>query len=207
MNLTSAPTPPPPRPDGGIPRGFGPRLARMLFGLFGWRAVGRVPDEPRFIALGAPHTTNWDLALALFASAIWKMKMRWVGKDTLFKPPFGFVLRWLGGVPVVRGSRSGAVESLATLMHSEETFALCIAPEGTRGKVDHWKSGFYQVALAAKVPVVLGYVDYPNKTLGLGPAIHLTGDVEADMKRIADFYADKRGKFPENEGDIRLQLK
>lgn len=198
------PTAPPPRPDGGIPRGLGPTLARALFGLFGWKAVGRVPDEPRYIALGAPHTTNWDLALALFASAIWKMKMKWVGKDTLFKPPFGFVLRWLGGVPVVRGTRSGAVEALAELLHSKERFALCIAPEGTRKKVESWKSGFYQIALAANVPVVLGFCDYAHKTLGLGPAIYMTGDVEADMARIAEFYADKRGKYPENEGVVRL---
>lgn len=177
----------------------------MFFGLFGWRAVGRLPDEPRFIAIGAPHTTNWDLALALFASAIWKMRLRWVGKDSLFKPPFGFVLRWLGGIPVVRGSRSGSVEALAELMHSEDTFALCIAPEGTRGKVDHWKSGFYQVALAADVPVVLGFCDYERRLLGLGPAIRLTGNVEADMAGIAAFYADKRGKYPENEGVVRLQ--
>jgi 1-acyl-sn-glycerol-3-phosphate acyltransferase len=195
----------PARSDGGIPMGFGPRMARAIFGLFGWRAVGRVPDEPRFIALGAPHTSNWDLALALFASAIWKMKMKWVGKDTLFKPPFGFVLRWLGGIPVVRDSRSGAVEALSELMHSKERFALCIAPEGTRKKVEHWKSGFYQIAIAANVPVVLGFCDYAHKTLGLGPAIYMTGDVEADMKKIAEFYADKRGKFPENEGVIRLQ--
>jgi len=198
-------TPPPARPNGGVPKGFGPTLARAVFGLFGWKAVGRVPDDPRFIAIGAPHTSNWDLVLALFASAIWKMRLRWVGKDTLFKPPFGFLLRWLGGIPVVRGSRSGAVESLAELMHSESEFALCIAPEGTRGKVDHWKSGFYQVALAANVPVVLGFCDYANKTLGLGPAVYLTGDTTADMEKLAAFYADKRGKYPENEGAVRLK--
>lgn len=193
------------RDNGGIPRGIGPTLARALFGLFGWRAVGRVPDEPRFIALGAPHTSNWDLALALFASVIWNMRLRWVGKDSLFKPPFGFILRWLGGVSVVRGSRSGAVELLAELIRSRDRFALCIAPEGTRRRVEHWKSGFYQIALAADVPIVLGFCDYSRKTLGLGPAIRLTGDVDLDMARIAEFYADKRGKFPEKEGVIRLQ--
>jgi 1-acyl-sn-glycerol-3-phosphate acyltransferase len=133
------------------------------------------------------------------------MRLRWVGKDSLFEPPFGFVLKWLGGVPVARGIRSGAVVALVELIRSEEEFALCIAPEGTRRKVDHWKSGFYQIALAADVPIVLGFCDYSSRTLGLGPAIRLTGEVEADMARIAEFYADKRGKYPENEGVIRLQ--
>ena len=87
--------------------------------------------------------------MALLASMTWKMRMRCVGKDSLFKPPFGFFLRLVGGIPVVRGSRSGAVEALADLIRSQERFVLCIAPEGTRSKVESWKSGFYQIALAA----------------------------------------------------------
>ena len=114
-------------------------------------------------------------------------------------------MRWVGGIPVDRTSRAGLVQSLVDRMKEEREFALCIAPEGTRKYTDHWKSGFYRVALAADIPVILAFCTYDRKIVGLGPAVRLTGDVDADMAKIAAFYADKRGKHLANESLVRLR--
>lgn len=187
-----------------LPRSVWARFARWVLRAAGWRLEGRAPVDAHCIVIGAPHTTNWDLAIALLTAAGLGFRMRWLGKSTIFWPPLGYLLRALGGIPVDRSNRMGLVESLAKRMREESAFQLCIAPEGTRSYTNHWKSGFYRIALAAKVPVVLGYGDYQRKVVGIGPAVTITGDVDADMAKIAAFYADKRGLKPENEGVIRL---
>ncbi len=186
------------------PRTLGARIARFALGVAGWRLVGQAPSEPHCIVIGAPHTTNWDLAIALLTSSGLGFRMRWLGKSTIFWEPLGSFLRLVGGIPVDRSIRTGLVESLVKRMRAEPQFALCIAPEGTRSYTSHWKSGFYRIALAANVPVVLGFCDYAKKVVGLGPSIRLTGNVETDMGTIAAFYADKRGRNPQNQGIIRL---
>ena len=188
-----------------LPTSLGARLARWALGIAGWRLEGRAPAHPHCIIIGAPHTSNWDLALALLTGAGLGFRLRWLGKDSVFWEPLGSLLRWVGGIPVDRSSRTGLVQSLVARMKSEREFMLCIAPEGTRKYTDYWKSGFYRLALAAEVPVILGFDDYTKKIVGLGPAVHLTGDVETDMATIAAFYGDKRGRHPQNQGPVRLQ--
>lgn len=187
-----------------LPRARGARLARWALGIAGWTLEGRAPSVPHCIIIGAPHTTNWDLAIALLTGAGLGFRLRWLGKSSIFRGPVGTLLRWVGGIPVDRSIRSGLVQSLVDRMKSEPELMLCIAPEGTRKFTGHWKSGFYRIALAADIPVVLGYCSYDKKVVGLGPAIHLTGDVDADMKTISAFYADKRGRHPSKESEIRL---
>jgi 1-acyl-sn-glycerol-3-phosphate acyltransferase len=197
--MTTTPDLPP------LPKSLGARLARWALGSVGWRLEGRAPVHSHCIILGAPHTTNWDLALALLTGAGLGFRLRWLGKDSMFRGLAGTALRWVGGIPVDRSSRTGLVQSLVDRMKAEREFALCIAPEGTRKYTDHWKSGFYRVALAADIPVILGFCSYDRKIVGLGPAIRLTGDVETDMAKIAAFYADKRGKHLANESLVRLR--
>lgn len=189
---------------GPPPRSLGARLARWALGAVGWRLEGRKPSHPRCIIIGAPHTSNWDLAIALLTGVGLGFRLRWLGKDSVFWEPLGTMMRWVGGIPVDRSSRTGLVQSLVERIRSEEEFMLCIAPEGTRKHTGHWKSGFYRIALAADIPVVLGYCSYDRRVVGIGPAIRLTGDVDADMATIGAFYADKRGRHPADESTIRL---
>jgi hypothetical protein len=188
-----------------LPTSLGARLARWALGVAGWQLVGRAPSHPHCIILGAPHTSNWDLALALLTGAGLGFRLRWLGKSTVFWEPLGSLFRWVGGIPVDRSMRMGLVQSLVTRMKSEPEFMLCIAPEGTRKYTDYWKSGFYRVALAADIPVILGFCAWNRKVVGLGPSIRLTGDADADMATIAAFYADKRGRHPADESAIRLR--
>ncbi len=173
----------------------------------GWTIDDQVPDVPKFVAIGAPHTTNWDGIMMFVVTSALGIRMLWLGKHTLFRFPFGPLMRLSGGVPVNRATTKNAVEQVAAAFHSRERMALIIAPEGTRKKSSHWKTGFYYMALRAGVPIVLGYVDYPNKRVGLGATLYPTGDIEADFDKIRAFYAGKRGKYPENESVIAVPPK
>lgn len=130
---------------------------------------------------------------------------KWLGKHTLFKPPFGPIMRALGGIPVDRSNPAGLVDEIVRRIRANDRFFLVVTPEGTRGRGSHWKSGFYRIARATNLPLVLGYVDSVSRTTGLGPTIHLTGNVTADMDQIREFYADKRGIRPENFTPPRLR--
>jgi 1-acyl-sn-glycerol-3-phosphate acyltransferase len=180
-------------------------LGRAVLRLTGWQAEGSAPTEPKFVLIAAPHTSNWDLLYLLALSFRLGVKVSWLGKDSLFKGPMGFVLRRFGGVPVPRGQRSGMVESLAEEFGKAESLVIVIPPEATRGYTDHWKSGFYRVAVAAQVPIVCGYLDYERRAGGFGPVVWPTADLASDMAAFRSFYADKQGKYPEAAGTIRLR--
>lgn len=183
------------------------KLGRGLLRLVGWSVEERLPPVPRYVCIGAPHTTNWDLAVGLAAMLALGFPPRWVGKHTLFRGPMGPLMRALGGVPVDRRVStdfvSQIVERFRQAAERNEHFVLVIAPEGTRSPTERWKTGFYHIARQAGVPIALGYADYPNRRTGVGGWIQPSGDVEADMERIRDFYAEKRGKRPENQGPVR----
>jgi 1-acyl-sn-glycerol-3-phosphate acyltransferase len=133
------------------------------------------------------------------------VQISWMGKHVLFGPPLGWLMRRLGGIPVVRNRRDNLVSELTKLFDRSDDLALVVPAEGTRGYVPNWKSGFYHIARAANVPIVLGYLDYARRRGGFGPALYATGDVSADMDEIRDFYADKIGKYPDQFGEIRLK--
>jgi 1-acyl-sn-glycerol-3-phosphate acyltransferase len=179
-------------------------LARWFLGISGWQAEGSRPQEHRFVLIAAPHTSNWDLVYLLALAAIFDVKVSWMGKHVLFRPPLGWLMRRLGGIPVVRHRRDNLVAQAAQSFEDREDLALVVPAEGTRGYVSHWKSGFYHIARTAGVPIVLGYLDYSRRRGGFGPTLYATGDVSSDMDQIRKFYADKVGKYPDLFGEARL---
>ncbi|HEX2905237.1 MAG TPA: lysophospholipid acyltransferase family protein [Phototrophicaceae bacterium] len=179
-------------------------IARWLFRLFGWRVEGTVPNFPKFIIVAAPHTSNWDGVILIFVALILRMKIYWMGKHTLFKPPLGWFLRALGGIPIDRRASHNAVQQAVAQFAEHERLILVIPPEGTRRKAARWKTGFYYIAQGANVPLVLGYIDFPRKVTGLGPVLQPSGDIEADMEPIRAFYQGKTGLHPERMGEITL---
>jgi 1-acyl-sn-glycerol-3-phosphate acyltransferase len=184
---------------------WGQRTALRVLGLFGWRMLYRPLPGPRGIAVIYPHTSNWDFMVGLFGKWSLNLPFRWLAKDSLFKTPLGGWFRSLGGEPVDRSAPNGMIRSQAERMNAADWYWLAITPEATRGYRPSWKSGFYHLALEAKVPLALVYLDYPNKTLGLIDHLHLTGDQEADMAAIRAIYAGHHGLYPKNEAPIMLQ--
>ena len=171
-------------------------LARVWLRLLGWRIVGAPPAVPRYVLIGAPHTSNWDFFYMLLVCFSLRLQVYWMGKDSLFPWPVGGLMRWLGGIPVDRSKPGGLVQDTIDAFAREERLIVVIPPEGTRGKTRHWKTGFYFIAQQAGVPIVLAFVDYGRKVGGLGPLFEPTGDVEADMAAIKAFYAPIKGKNP-----------
>lgn len=172
-------------------------IARIYLKVQGWRAVGERPDTAKYVVIAAPHTSNWDGIHMVAISWIFGMRIRWMAKHTLFDGAFGWFFRWAGGVKVDRRKPQGLVEQMAEEFARRDEFVLAVPPEGTRSRREHWKSGFYQIALASNVPIVLGFLDFGRKEGGFGGLFTPTGDVQKDMDHIRAFYADKRGKRPE----------
>jgi len=172
-------------------------FARAVFRLIGWRAEGEAPNIPKYVMVAAPHTSNIDGIMLVLGAWLFGLKLHWMGKHTLFRAPFGWLLKAFGGVPIDRRAPRGAVQQMIQAFHDHERQILVVAPEGTRGKTDRWKTGFYYIAQGAGVPVVLAYIDYARKVVGIGPVIHPSGDQDADMRLIHDFYKDKVARYPE----------
>ncbi len=195
-------------PDHHPGPGVGPvrrLIGRTWLKAFGWTIANEMPSAPKAVFVAAPHTSNWDLPFTLAVAWSLDMDISWAGKDKLFRPPFGTFMRALGGVPIDRSKRNNQVEAIADALRNNEKLYLVIAPSGTRSKRDHWKSGFYRIAQAANVPMMLGFLDYEKKRGGLAFTMEPSGDVAADMERIRAFYEDVRGKHPERESVPRLK--
>lgn len=184
---------------------FWQRVARALAKVTGWTLVDNRPPQAKYVLIGAPHTTNWDLYTALVIMLGLGIRPRWVGKESLFKGWRGPLMRFLGGIPVKRHVSQNFVAQIVEKFNQSDELVITIAPEGTRKRAEYWKSGFYYIALGANVPIAMGFVDYPSKTCGIGGYFTPSGDIEADIKILADFYADIRGKYPENQGPVRIQ--
>jgi 1-acyl-sn-glycerol-3-phosphate acyltransferase len=171
---------------------FSKAAARALLGLAGWRVTGEVPDRRKMVAIAAPHTTNWDFVVGILVVFALGLRVRFLGKHTLFRPPLGWLMRWLGGTPVVRDTPQGAVGDAAEMIAREDKVLLGIAPEGTRTPGKPWRSGFYNIAIAAGVPILPAAFDYDAKALRLFPLFEPTGDYESDLPRLQAFYAGIR---------------
>jgi len=180
-------------------------LARGALRLFGWRLVGLYPEYPKFVAIGAPHTSNWDFILAMLIIAGFGVRASWMAKHTLFRPPFGWFFYALGGIPIDRSSPHNVVEQAAAAFAKNETLIIGITPEGTRSRVAYWKSGFYHLARLAEVPIVMCYFDYGRKQTGLGDILQPSGNIEADMEFIKAFYTDKMARHPDKFGQVRVK--
>ncbi len=171
----------------------------------GWDVVGQVPAGRKFVLIGAPHTSNWDLPFGLAAVYIFRMKISWMGKDTLFRKPFGGSMRWLGGVAINRDNPHGVVDQVAKQFRDSGKLIVLITPSATRKKRDYWKSGFYWIAHAAQIPILCGYLDYSRKEACLGLSFVPTGEIKNDMERIREFYKGRQGKYPALTTRVRLR--
>jgi 1-acyl-sn-glycerol-3-phosphate acyltransferase len=180
------------------------RSALRVLGLFGWRLRYRPLPGPRGIVIVYPHTSNWDFPIGLMAKWALKLPFRWLAKDSLFRGPLGRWFRAMGGEPVDRSTTCGTIARQAARMRAADWYWLAITPEATRAYRPNWRSGFYHLALAAEVPLVAVYIDYPNKVLGVVDHIHLTGDQTVDMAAIRAAYAGHQGLYPQNAAPIEL---
>jgi len=164
--------------------------------LTGWTAEGALPPHAaKSVLIAAPHTSNWDLPYTLMIAFALRLNVYWMGKSSLFRFPFGSVMRWLGGIAVNREQSTNLVAAAAAAIRDADgPLQLVVPPEGTRSKTRYWKTGFYYIALEAGVPIVMAYMDYQRKRSGLGPLLIPTGDIDADMQTVKAFYAPIKGK-------------
>lgn len=180
------------------------RAARLALRLLGWTVDAELPPQPRGVVVVYPHTSNWDFVVGYLAKVAAGLPLQWIGKDSLFRWPFGGLLRRMGGIPVRRGARAGFIAELAQEFAARDRLWIAIAPEGTRAYTDHWKSGFYHLALAARVPIGLAAIDWGRKRIELRRTLELSGDPEVDLQALRAFYHGVRGLRPERASAIRF---
>ena len=171
----------------------------IFFKILGWKVNGAFPSElKKYVLIVAPHTSWVDFPIAILINYAIDLRANFVGKAPLFKPPFGFIFRWLGGAPVNRTKNTNMVDSIVDIYKTRERFILGISPEGTRKKVDTWKTGFYYISKGANVPILSAALDFENKTLIIkDEQFFTTDDKDADMAHLKSFYNGIKGKIPE----------
>jgi 1-acyl-sn-glycerol-3-phosphate acyltransferase len=185
-------------------------MQKFISGIFlkiiGWNIYGSLPEGlSKAVLIAAPHTSNWDFVIG--RAGFYKLglkKVKFLIKKEMFKFPLGPVIKSWGAIPTDRGKNNNTIAQVSKMFAEEKKLLLLITPEGTRSYVEHWKKGFYHIATAANVPIVLTFVDYAKKEGGIGPVVYPTGNYEDDMKVIETFYRTKTAKFPEN---FNLSLK
>lgn len=171
-------------------------LGRLIWRMIGWKYSGRLPDVPKVVVAVAPHTTNWDFILGVLVLWSLDVKVSFLGKHTLFKGWFGKWMRSIGGIPVDRNASHGVVGEAVAAIKAADKMVFALSPEGTRQLDKGFKSGFLHIAHGAGIPILLTYFDFEHKTIGFGPLMTTTGDIEADMRRVIDFFRPIRGKYP-----------
>lgn len=177
-------------------------LTQKLFQILGWQFAGDMPPHiKKAVLLIAPHTSNWDGVYGLLFCFLKRLPIKFAIKKEAMLFPLGPIFKWMGAVPIDRKSgykthTNSVVQHMITMLRQHDALMLVIAPEGTRSRVKRWRRGFYHIASQAGVPIVLGYIDYAKKHIGVGPVIHPTGHFDSDLQRIQAFYKDKAGKYP-----------
>jgi 1-acyl-sn-glycerol-3-phosphate acyltransferase len=179
-------------------------ISRACLRISNFRPGGTVPDTSKFIIIGVPHTSNWDFVYFLFLAFHFKVKPAWMGKDSLFRGPFGAFFTWTGGIPIDRSKSNRTVEQAVELFNKSKNFVLVIAPEGTRKRAKAWKSGFYHIANGAKVPIAMGFLDYKDRIGGFGPLFSTTGNIQLDLEAFREFYRGVTARYPDQCGEIAL---
>ncbi|PCH69179.1 MAG: glycerol acyltransferase [Bacteroidetes bacterium] len=175
-------------------------LSKLLYWLAGWKINGEVPpDLKKFVTIVGQHTSNWDFIYGMAGAYILKVVpgAKFLAKKEAFWFPLGLILKAMGGIPVDRFSSNSVVDQVVELFNKEDDFIIALSPEGTRSKVKELRKGFYYIALGAKVPIALAYLDFSKKEAGIGKIFHPTGDYEKDIEEIKLFYRDVKGKYPE----------
>jgi 1-acyl-sn-glycerol-3-phosphate acyltransferase len=168
--------------------------------LAGWKIKGRPPEAGKYIVIAYPHTSNWDFPLGLAICIICRIKGYWLGKDSLFKGLAGPIMKWLGGIPIDRSSAHDVVQQTIDTFDEYDEMVIAVAPEGTRSQVKKWKTGFYHIAVGAKVPIVLGYFNYAKKEAGCLQSYLPTGNIDKDMVAIKAAYQGIEGKYADQAG-------
>jgi len=179
-------------------------LARCIVRISGWTMVGEIPALKKAVFIAAPHTSNWDGFWLLVYKVAIDVDVRFLAKDTLFWWPLGSILRALGAMPIDRSDATSIVSQLVDAFRTEEHLFLALAPEGTRKRMPYWKTGFYRIARAADVPIVLAFIDYRNRQMGIGPTLPDGRTIEEDLATIREFYSDFTGKRPECQGPVEF---
>ncbi|MBG0846461.1 lysophospholipid acyltransferase family protein [Pseudomonas chengduensis] len=172
-------------------------LGRSVLKLMGWRIEGELPKLDKFVAIGAHHTSNWDFVIFIALKFVLRLNARWFGKHSIFRWPFGGLMRSWGGIAIRRDRKLNTVEQAIQAFREHDEFILVLSPEGTRKKVERWKMGFYHIALGAGVPIVLGALDYQNRRVVIGPTFLPTGDEQADLAAMLAFFRPYVPKKPE----------
>ena len=180
------------------------RICAWILRKCGWTVVFRWPPQPKCVVIFYPHTSNLDFIWGVLAYLSLGWPVRWCAKDSWFRWPTGILGRALGGIPVNRREHTGFVEQLKRRYDEAQELYIAITPEGTRACTDHWKSGFYRLALATNTLVGLAFIDKPSRRIGIDTYIELSGNEEEDLASFRTYYADKRGVHPERQGDIRF---
>jgi 1-acyl-sn-glycerol-3-phosphate acyltransferase len=169
-------------------------IGRWAFALLGWRMEGALPDIPRLVLIAAPHTSNWDFIVGIAAKLGLGLRVLWLGKDSLFRPPLGALMRRLGGIPVDRSASRDVVAGIVREFEQRERFVLALAPEGTRKKVERWRTGFYHIAHGARVPIVTVGLNWGRRAIEIGRPFHTTGDVDADIAALRASFDGVSGR-------------
>jgi len=178
------------------------KISSYILRLLDWSIEGEIPvGLKKYLLAVVPHTSNWDFPLGLLVRAKLGRSVQFIGKHTLFKPPHGFIFRWLGGYPVDRSKSTNYVDSVVNIFNQHETFAICLAPEGTRKKVDKLRTGFYFIAKKADIPIILVRFDYGTKVISFSEPFYTTDDTAADFEYIHDYFRGAVGKIPTNSFD------
>jgi 1-acyl-sn-glycerol-3-phosphate acyltransferase len=180
------------------------KIARLVLHLIGWHTNVTPPGASRYVLIGAPHTSNWDFAIMMLLTTSEGIPVNWMGKDSLFKGPLGYLMRFFGAISVNRKEQTNLVDQIASMFDNKKELIVVLSPEGTRSKTSRWRTGFYYIALKANVPIVMAYADYKNKVCGIGPSIRPTGDIQADFEIIKKFYKGIEGKYPLKQSAITL---
>lgn len=183
------------------------KLSSLILRILGWKVQAQLPELKKYVLIGAPHTSNWDFVFTMLGLTSIGLRFNWVMKHSLFFWPLGSFFRAIGGIPVDRTRGTAFLKRIIELFHEREELVLAISPEGTRGRTEYWKTGFYMLALKAQVPVVMGAIDYAEKEITVGRILHPSGDIVQDMELIAKFYRDKTGRHPELQGPVTLKTK
>jgi 1-acyl-sn-glycerol-3-phosphate acyltransferase len=173
-------------------------IAQIIFKITGWQvSYTDVPELKKCVMIAAPHTSNWDFFYARLAFFIMGVKVRYMIKKELIRFPFGWIFKALGAIPVDRKKKGNLVDACIHLFNENKELVVLIPPEGTRGIVEKWKTGFYHTAVGAKVPIALGYLDFKKKVAGIGPVFWPTGDIQKDFDHLRNFYKDISPAHPE----------
>ena len=172
-------------------------VSKLILHLIGWKVVSDIPTLKKYVIIVAPHTSNWDFIIGRCFGYMLEIEAKYLGKSQLFRFPYGWIFRLLGGIPVDRSKHNNLVAYAVELFKFSEGLVLGLAPEGSRSRVEKWKLGFYHIAVCANIPIALAYLDYAKKEAGIGEMFQPSGEIQKDLQKIEDFYKGISPKYSE----------